>query len=87
MNKVLEAGKDKLNTDIECKHVTEVLARITDAVPAAGATINLSIQEVTILKQNSKMDDRVKRETVDKTGDELTAKTSQVTEEYNKPHP
>ena len=65
VSKVTQASDTSLN--IECKHVTEVLARITDTVSnntrevnntSAATTINLSVvQEVTIVKQDNKTDD------------------------------
>lgn len=51
--------------DTERKQVTEVSTTIADSIPShtrlvAGTTINLSVvQEVTVVKQENKMNDRV----------------------------
>ena len=84
-NKTVNSVKASGDSHIECKHVTEVSARITDAVSrinsSAATTINLSVvQEVTIVKQDNKTDDRVDSEVDDNTEDYLSTKLTQVLE-------
>ena len=86
----MQADGDNLN--MECKHVTEVSARITDTTSndrgqinatAVTTTVNLSVtQEVTILKQNKQIDDKVdSEEAYDRPRDDnLSNYTSHVTE-------
>ena len=87
-SKVMQAGGDSLN--MECKHVTEVSARITDTTSndrgqinasAATTTINLSVtQEVTILKQNNQTDDKVENGEAYDRDNNLLNHTSHLTE-------
>ena len=89
VSKVMQPSSDSLT--IECKHVTEVMARITDTVSnstgvnsSAATTVNLSVvQEVTIVKQQEdQADDGVDNEVDDNTEDDQSTKLTPLAEEH-----
>ena len=90
-SKIMQASGSSLS--VECKNVTEVSARITDADAndtntVGSTTINLSVvREVTVLKPKNKTNDNIDGEITDDAKDELPSKTYNMAEEYKTQFP
>ena len=86
-SKNMQASGNSLS--VECRQVTEALARITDSDAndtrnaVGGTTINLSVvQEVIVFTPKKKKDDRTDSEVIDDAKNKLPSKTNHMIDGY-----